>query len=84
MVMWQGPCGTQKQAGELISGPSLATKTQLLAGELISGPSLATKTQLLAGELISGPSLATKTQLLSFNGTHSRVVTGHLTGHNTL
>jgi len=34
--------------------------------------------------LIQGPILATKAQLLSFNRTQSRVVTGLLTGHNTL
>jgi hypothetical protein len=35
-------------------------------------------------ELISGPSLATRVKFLSFNRTQSRVVTGLLTGHNTL
>ena len=35
-------------------------------------------------ELISGPDLATVSRLLSFNRTQSRVVTGLLTGHNTL
>jgi len=48
--MWCGPCSTQRQARELISGPDLATRARLL----------------------------------SFNGTQSRVVTGLLTGHNTL
>jgi len=37
-----------------------------------------------ARELIAGPSLTTRTRLLSFNRTQSRVVTGLLTGHNTL
>ena len=37
-----------------------------------------------ARKLISGPSLATKARLLSFNRTQSRVITGLLTGHNTL
>jgi len=37
-----------------------------------------------ARELISGPNLATRARLLSFNRTQSRVVIGHLTGHNTL
>ena len=37
-----------------------------------------------ARELISGPSLATKARVLPFNTTQSRVVTGILTGHNTL
>jgi hypothetical protein len=38
----------------------------------------------LARELISGPDLATGARLLSFNRTQTRVVTGLLTGHNTL
>jgi hypothetical protein len=50
MVMWRGPCSTKKQAGELISDPSLDTKARLL----------------------------------SFNMTQSNVITGHLTGQNTL
>jgi hypothetical protein len=37
-----------------------------------------------ARELISGPSLSTKVKFSSFNRTQSRVVTGLLTGHNTL
>jgi hypothetical protein len=37
-----------------------------------------------AGELISGPRTAAKTTLMSFNRAQSRVVTGLLTGHNTL
>jgi hypothetical protein len=37
-----------------------------------------------AGELISGPSLGNRAKFLSFNRTQSRVVTGFLTGHNTL
>ena len=37
-----------------------------------------------ARELISGPSPAAKTRLLSFDRIQSRVVTGLLTGHNTL
>jgi len=37
-----------------------------------------------ARKLISGPSPATKAQLLSFNRTISRIITGLLTGHNTL
>ena len=37
-----------------------------------------------ARELISGPCLGTRIKLLSFNRTQSRVVTGLLTGHNTL
>jgi hypothetical protein len=37
-----------------------------------------------ARELISGPSLGTRVKFLSFNRTQSRVVTGRLTGHNTL
>jgi hypothetical protein len=48
--MWRGPCGTQRQALELISGPDPAIGAQLL----------------------------------SSNRTQSRVVTGLLTGHNTL
>jgi len=41
-------------------------------------------TQRQAREFISGPNLATGAQTLSFNRTQSRVVTGLLTGHNTL
>jgi hypothetical protein len=41
-------------------------------------------TQRLARELISGPSIAVRTRLLSFSRKKSRVVTGLLTGHNTL
>jgi hypothetical protein len=37
-----------------------------------------------AQELISGPHIAAKTTLMSFNRAQSRVVTGLLTGHNTL
>jgi len=50
LALWRGPCSTQRQAGELISGPDLATEAQLL----------------------------------SFNRTQTMVVTGLLTGHNTL
>jgi hypothetical protein len=35
-------------------------------------------------KLISSPTLAARARLLSFNRTQSRVVTGILTGHNTL
>ena len=31
LVMWRGPCSTQRQARELILGPSAATKTPLLS-----------------------------------------------------
>jgi hypothetical protein len=41
-------------------------------------------TQRQARELISGPSPGTKVKFLSFNRTQSRVVTGLLTGYNTL
>ena len=40
--------------------------------------------QRQARELISGPNLAIRARLLSFNGTQSMVVTGLLTGRNTL
>jgi hypothetical protein len=50
LALWCGPCSTQRQARELISGPDLAMGARLL----------------------------------SFNRTHTRVVTGLLTGHNTL
>jgi hypothetical protein len=40
--------------------------------------------QRQARELISGPCLCAKTRFLSFNRSQSRVVTGLLTGHNTL
>jgi hypothetical protein len=41
-------------------------------------------TQWQAQELILGPCRGTKVKLLSFNRTQLRVVTGLLTGHNTL
>ena len=41
-------------------------------------------TQRQARELISGPCLGDKARFLSFNRTQSRVVTGLLTGNNTL
>ena len=41
-------------------------------------------TQRQARELIVGPDLAMGVRLLSFNRTQTRVVTGLLTGHNTL
>ena len=31
LVLWRGPCGTQRQARELISGPNLATRARLLS-----------------------------------------------------
>ena len=31
LVLWCGPCSTQRQAQELISGPDLATRAQLLS-----------------------------------------------------
>jgi len=43
-----------------------------------------TSTQRQAPELNLGPSLAARTRLLYFNRMQSRVVTGLLTGHNTL
>jgi hypothetical protein len=49
-ALWRGPCNTQRQARELISGPDLAMGARLL----------------------------------SFNRTQTGVVTGLLTGHNTL
>jgi len=30
LVLWPGPCSTQRQARELISGPDLATRAQLV------------------------------------------------------
>jgi len=41
-------------------------------------------TQRQAQKLISGPSLSTKTRYIFFNRTHSGVVIGLLTRHNTL
>ena len=41
-------------------------------------------TQRQARELISGPCVGAKARFLSFNRTQSRVVTGVLTGYNTL
>jgi hypothetical protein len=46
-----------------------------------NGPS---STLRQAQELISGPSRSNRVKLLSLNKTQSRVVTGFLTGHNTL
>ena len=43
-----------------------------------------TGTQRQVRELLSGPGPAAKTRLLSFNRMQSRVMTGLLTGHNTL
>jgi len=48
-----------------------------------SGPDLG-HTQRQTRELISGPCPSFKAKFLSFNSTQSRVVTGLLTGHNTL
>jgi hypothetical protein len=31
LALWRGPCSTQRQAGELISGPDLATRARLLS-----------------------------------------------------
>jgi hypothetical protein len=31
LALWHGPCSTQRQAQELISGPGLATRAQLLS-----------------------------------------------------
>ena len=31
LVLWRGPCSTQRQARELISGPNLATGARLLS-----------------------------------------------------
>jgi len=31
LALWHSPCGTQRQAGELISGPNLATGARLLS-----------------------------------------------------
>jgi hypothetical protein len=31
LALWRGPCGTQRQARELISGPNLATGARLLS-----------------------------------------------------
>jgi len=41
-------------------------------------------TQRHAQEFISGPSLGTSAKFMTFNRIQSRVVTGLLTGHNTL
>ena len=43
-----------------------------------------TDTQRQTHVFISGPSLGTRAKLITFNRTQSRVVTGLLTGHNTL
>jgi len=50
LALWRGPCSTERQARELISGPDLAMGVRLL----------------------------------SFNRTQTKVVTGLLTGHDTL
>jgi len=31
LVLWHGPCSTQRQTGELISGPNLATRARLFS-----------------------------------------------------
>jgi hypothetical protein len=31
LVLWNGPCSTQRQARELISGPDLATRARILS-----------------------------------------------------
>ena len=31
LALWRGPCSTQRQARELISGPNLATGAQILS-----------------------------------------------------
>jgi len=31
LILWRGPCGTLRQARELISGPDLATRARLLS-----------------------------------------------------
>ena len=31
LILWRGPCSTQRQAGGLISGPDLATRARLLS-----------------------------------------------------
>jgi len=41
-------------------------------------------TQRQAHEFISGPSLGTRAKFMTYNRAQSRVVTGLLTGHNTL
>jgi hypothetical protein len=35
LVLWCGPCSTQRQAGELILGPKLATRARLLSSGLL-------------------------------------------------
>ena len=60
-------------------------KDETLDGETASGiVAWSCSTQRQAWELISGSDVATRARLLSFNRTQSRVVTGLLTGHNTL
>jgi len=31
LILWRGPCSTQRQAREMISGPDLATRARLLS-----------------------------------------------------
>jgi hypothetical protein len=68
-----------------VSRQSIRKKIQCLLDKqhLIMWQGLA-GTQRQARELILGPRTAVRTKLLSFNRTQSRVVTGLLTGHNTL
>jgi hypothetical protein len=59
-------------------------KVGLLSRNLLQDSEYNQYIQIQDRELISGPSTATKARILSFNKTQSRVVTGLLTGHNTL
>jgi hypothetical protein len=56
----------------------------LLVSSIRFGGGVFVNTQRLSPELISGPCLDTKTRCLSYKRTHSTVLTGLLTGHNTL
>jgi hypothetical protein len=56
----------------------------LLVSRIGVGGGVLVNTQRQSRELISGPYLDTKPRCLSFNRTHSTVLTGLLTGHNTL
>jgi hypothetical protein len=77
MIMNRWYWGTYKEAAVV------KFKVGLLSRNLLRDTDCNKYIQRQARELISGPSTATNDRL-SFNRTQSRVVTGLLTGHNTL
>jgi hypothetical protein len=78
MIMNRGYCGTYKEA------VAVKFKVFLLSRNLLRDTVYNQYTHRQARELILDPNTPTKARLLSFNTTQSRVVTGLLTGNNTL